>query len=103
MSESVQPHANTQKPRKYSFGILCTRCGSPVQLGHIFLENDATLEDLRSAPEQELGLLSPSLCENLDANGGKCNEESIVERADLIFVDDSMQLPNTRASALWRE
>lgn len=103
MNESVQPGVNTEKRHKYSFGIPCSHCGLPVQLGHIWLKTDATLEDLRNADEPELGLLSPGLCENLDANGRKCNEETIVERVDLIFVGDSMQLPNTLASVRWKE
>jgi hypothetical protein len=103
MSESVQHETEPETRRKYSFGIPCTRCGKSVQLGQIHLKNDATLDDLRNADAQDLGQLRGGICENLDANNQRCNEENLPERADLVFVDDSMQLPHMQANDPWRE
>jgi hypothetical protein len=103
MSESVQPETSPETVQKYAFGVICTHCGQPVQHGLIWLKNDAQLEDLRNAPEQALALHTEASCVNLDSNGRVCNESNIVERDDLVFVGDSMQVPNTQANAPWRE
>jgi hypothetical protein len=83
---------------KRGYGIVCTECKYPFQLGFEWLEKGAQLEQLRSQVSARGGLVSSDRCPREE-----CRADTQVALGKLIFLDGTSWVLEPGADDLSRE
>lgn len=77
----------TSNLEKRPYGVLCFSCQRPVLVGYTFLEDVATVEDLRGKITNLGGIAD---CNALMDDGSICGAANHVVREELVFADDAV-------------